>query len=770
MHSIRLRYILTLAAAAWMAGISSTHASGFIVIDNPPPERPEQRPPAPLAIVRNEVATKIENQIATTTVEQEFYNPNDRNIEGTYLFPVPKNSRIDKLEMDVSGKMMEAELLPAEKARSIYENIVRSQKDPALLEYIGRDTFRLRIFPIEAKSKKRVRLTYSELLAYDAGTVKFRYPLSTERLSSAPLEKVSVSVEIRSKSGLGPVLCPTHEAEIKRDGPGAATVEWSARDTVPDSDFEVIFTPAKAKTDRLAASVMTWRRDRDEDGYFLLLASPPPGKQREGEAALKDVVLVADTSGSMAGEKMLQAKKALAFCIENLNDNDRFELIGFSTEVRPVFESLVEANESHRARALEAVEKMKPIGGTAIEAALNAALQTLKGSERPAIVIFVTDGLPTVGETDPDKLIAAVTKAGPNVRIFSFGVGNEVNTRLLDGIAEKTRAFSQYVAEKEDLEIKLSSFFMRISDPVLTALECAPEGPVKWQSRYPASLPDLFSGDQLVLSGRYSGSGKATIRLRGKAAGKDVEHTFEAEFPEQAEENEFVARLWATRRVAWLLDEMRDGREEKELVDEITRLAREFGIVTPYTAYLILEDEARRNVPVAQRTFKEMDRNEVARRVAQSALESFKADEAGEAAVAGARVQNLMKYAGSDMAGSGGTMPGSREAWRAVVASGAVSETMPAEMESSGLEEARRTVADVASAMRRVGGKTFIQNGAQWIDTGAQALSGGKPRRIQFNSAAYYELLASSPDSAPWLSLGKNMLIAHNGELIEIYE
>ncbi len=769
MHSLYPRLFVALIAAIWLARLSPSHASGFIVVERSRPLVPETRPFAPIANVRHEITTKIENQLATTTVEQEFYNPNDRNLEGTYLFPVPKNSRIDKLQMDVGGKMIDAELLPAEKARSIYEDIVRSQKDPALLEYVDRDTFRLRIFPIEAKSKKRVRLTYTQLLAYDAGTVKFRYPLSTAGVSRVPVEKASLRVDIKSATGVGPVLCPSHEATITRDGPNAVTVTWEEHDFVPNGDFEVVFT--QAKTSEIAASVITWRRAGDDEGYFLLLASPPPAKGREDQASPKDVVLVADTSGSMAGEKMLQAKKALAFCIANLNDDDRFELIGFSTEVRPVFQSLVAANESHRARALEAVEKMKAIGGTAIEGALTEALETLRGSDRPAIVIFVTDGLPTVGESDSQKIIATATKAGPNVRIFSFGVGSEVNTRLLDGIAEKTRAFSQYVVEKEDLEIKLSNFFTRISDPVLTALECEPEGSVKWQSRYPASLPDLFSGDQLVLSGRYSGSGKTTIRLRGKVDGKHVEHTFEAEFPVLAEENEFVARLWATRRVAWLLDEMRDGREEKELVDEITRLAREFGIVTPYTAYLILEDEARRNVPLAQRTFQEIDRNEAARRVAQSALESFRAHIAGEAAVAGARVQNLMKYAGSDLAGAAGSVPGgSREAWRAVVASGPVSETAPGEPDLVRLAEARQKVADVASATRRVGGKTFIQNGAQWVDAEAQALTSEKLRRIQFDSVPYYELLASSPDAARWLSLGKNVLIAHKDELIEIYE
>src|SRR5207248_1337057 len=328
-----------------------------------------------------------------------------------------------------------------------------------------------------------------------------------------------------------------------------------------------------------------------------LLAAPTVAK--ETRPAPKDVVFIVDTSGSMAGAKLQQAKKALQFCVENLNTNDRFEIVRFSTEAESLFGKLSEADSEHRKRASNFIADLKPIGGTAIADALQTALKArTEKSERPFVIIFLTDGLPTVGTRNPDEIVADVKKAG-DARIFSFGIGSDINTQLLDQIAEGTRAFSQYVLENEDLEVKVSNFYTRIKEPVLTNVRLEFGGGVRTSKLYPAQIPDLFKGDQLVLTGRYTvvaGGGdpgrEVEAKLTGMANGREQTFTYKVKFDDSS--NDYVARLWATRRVGFLLDEIRIHGETSELRDEASDLARRYGIVTPYTAYLIVEDEDRR--------------------------------------------------------------------------------------------------------------------------------------------------------------------------------
>src|ERR1035437_6458999 len=388
--------------------VPQCRADGFIVVDPAhwrPGPRPRPMPPpwphqpydfAPLEVTYDHVNVKIDDQIATTSVDQEFYNPNSQQLEGTYLFPVPKGAQINKFAMDIGGKQVEAELLPADKARRIYEDIVRKLKDPALLEYADRDVFKVRIFPIEPNSKKRLTLSYTQVLKSDAGLVSYVYPLNTEKFSAKPIKNVSVKVELQTKRPLKSIYSPSHSVEIKRHGADRATAGFEATDVKPDTDFALYFAPEK---DELGVNLLTHRQN-DEHGYFLLLASPGVDV-KEKQVAMKDIAFVLDTSSSMAGKKLAQAKKALQFCVENLNDGDRFEIIRFSTEVEPLFNGLVSASKANRAKANDFIKDLKPIGGTAIDDALRKALDLHMNIDKtpgyPLVVIFLTDGRPKIG-------------------------------------------------------------------------------------------------------------------------------------------------------------------------------------------------------------------------------------------------------------------------------------------------------------------------------------------------------------------------------------
>ena len=757
------RWIALIVGMVLTMATVSAFADGFIIIKEPgpwptfPPNRPIPPGPrphafAPLEVSYHHVRVKIDGQIATTSVDEEFYNPNPQRLEGTYLFPIPKGAQIDRFAMDIGGQQVQAELLAADKARQIYEDIVRKMRDPALMEYADRDVFKVRIFPIEPNSRKRVTLSYTQVLKADAGLVSYTYPLNTEKFSAKPVKNVSVQVELQSQRPLKTIYSPTHSVEIKRHGSDHASVGYEASDVLPDTDFTLYFAPEK---DEIGVNLLAHKTDAD-DGHFLLLVSP--GLDEHAKNVMpKDVAFVLDTSGSMAGPKLQQAKRALQFCVENLNDQDRFELIRFSTEVEPLFGELVTADESNRGKAEDFIKHLRAIGATAIDDALQKALALHPASGgRPFVVIFITDGMPTVGTTDENQILADVKKAGgESTRVFCFGVGGDVNTHLLDKITEQTRAFSQYVLPEEDIEVKVSSFLTKIKDPVLANPSIQFTGGARASKMYPSPLPDLFRGDQLVLSGCYSGKGSTAIVLEGTVNGEKKKFTYEVTFPERDEEHEFAARLWATRRVGYLLDEVRLHGENAELRDEITSLARQYNIVTPYTAYLITEDEDRRRVPLAMQSMSKLSSDREARVAAKENWSAFKDETGGDKALAGARYSRELKFADSSAAA---TVNGAVEANRSL---GFGEGSLSVQTNAAALaENAKARLANDSQQGQLVAGKNFFQNaGNVWVDSQAQQFQNAKPQRIQFNSAEYFDFAAKHPRALSWLALGTNVPI-----------
>ncbi len=745
--------------AAALALPSALGADGLIVIHDPPPRLAGHFRFAPLEVRYHQVSVDIRELAATTTVDQEFFNPNDAVLEGTYLFPLPAGAVIDRLAMELDGRMSEAELLPADKARAIYEEIVRKSRDPALLEYVGRGAFRLRVFPIEPGSAKRIRLRYTQLLASDSGLSEYVYPLNTEKFSSAPLGRVSLTVTLEGRQPLKSLYCPTHEVEIRRDGQRRAVVGWEARDAWPDTDFKLVFS---RESDPLGINLLSFRRP-GEEGYFLLLASPGLSPER---VQPKDICFVMDTSGSMAGGKLEQARQALAFCLDNLNAGDRFELIRFATEAQPLFGELAPAEPAALRSAREFVAGFKPLGGTAIGDALDLALRLRRGGRdgrdgqdgRPYLVLFLTDGLPTVGETREEALVEGIRRAGDGTRIFCFGVGTDVNTHLLDRIAQDSRALSRYVLPGEDLELGLSSFYSKIRDPVLGDLSLAFSNPkVRVRLLQPAALPDLFNGEVLAVFGRYSGSGAAAARITGNFGGKKVEFTADVHFPAVSEEPVWIPRLWAARRVGWLLDQIRLNGESAELRDEVIRLAREQGIVTPYTAYLVLEDEARRGVPLELRSFQEMEQDRAVSGAARSRLDSVRAEAAAPERRTGAEaVANAQSVQGLKDSSSVGALQKEEGLEKSTAAAG------PAR----GYRDWQAR--NYALAVKVVGGRAFFQNGTLWTDTKAQGRPALKRRQVRFAGAEYFELLARNRDIAAFLALGNNLDVVVDDTLIQI--
>jgi Ca-activated chloride channel family protein len=678
-------------------------ADGIIIPEPPWPPGPAPEP-IWLTIRYHRVTVTIENQIATTRVDQVFVNEHNWEAEGTYIFPLPPGATVNQFTMWVDGKPIEAEILPADKARAIYEEIVRSRRDPALLEYVGRDVVQARIFPIPPGGERRIQLEYTQVLPLEGGMVRYVYPLDTERFSARPLEEVSIRVDIKSPVPLKAVYSPTHQDQVYIDRDEyRATVSYEETDVLPDRDFQLVYTVGK---EEVGLTLLTYREPPD-DGFFLLLVAPPLRAER---VQPKDILLVLDISGSMMGEKIEQAQDALVYVLERLNPEDRFNIIAFSTGVRYWARGLRPASEAGEAR--QWVERLKATGGTDIHSALLEALAQAD-QERPTVLIFLTDGQPTEGVVEIDRILEAVRRAAPrNVRLFPFGVGDDVNAVLLDTLAQEHRGAPAYVRPGERIDEAISAFYAKVQAPVLTDITLD-FGDVLVEDVYPRPLPDLFAGTQLILVGRYRGSGPVRIRLAGEAEGEKREFVYEGTFRATGGDS-FIPRLWAGRKIGYLLTQIRLYGERKEWVDAVIDLSVRYGIITPYTSFLIRED-----------VFTEAGREEAAEQL--KALPAAPA--VGGGAVDLAQEQARLR----DMGGVGGA-PMPREA---------------------------------AEVVRHVGSKTFFLREGVWTDAEFDP-ERMTPIPVQFGSDAYFDLLKARPEWGPYLALGERVVFLAEGTAYEV--
>ncbi len=566
---------------------SAIHAHGLLI--------PEDKSLPPLAMLNHKVRITIDDQFAVTRVEQTFRNHTARNLEATYIFPVPPGASVNRFSMWVNGKETKGELVEANKARDIYTSIVRRTQDPALLEYMDNNLLRLRVFPIPPKADQKVALRFTSIAAKEGKLVEYVYPLKTNGKATSTLEEFSLTASIKSEHNVSNVYSPTHSISLKRTNDREVTVTFDRNQALLDKDFQLFYDTGDKD---IGLTALTHRPLSGDKGYFTLLITPRIEMAKRYQVP-RDLVLVLDTSGSMRGAKMEQARKALKYCLDNLGASDRFGLINFATTVNRYEDKLLPVNSEQVAKAKKWVEELEATGGTAINDALASALELRSNEEgRSFTVVFFTDGLPTIGETDADKIVKnTLAKNTANTRIFTFGVGDDVNATMLDRLADKTRALSTYVRPAEDIENKVSGLYSKISNPVLTNLKLTATADIKFSEIYPPELPDLFHGSQLIVLGRYSGKGAAAVKLSGQVGMESREFVYELMFPAKTgEEREFVEHLWARRKVGYMLDQIRANGEKPELVQEVVRLAKKYGITTPYTSYLVVPDAA---MPVA---------------------------------------------------------------------------------------------------------------------------------------------------------------------------
>jgi len=598
--SVHVRLALLAAAFALASFPQLSLAQGVLVVtgSGPPIRLPRPIPPMPTPpphsykIKEIDIHATLSGQVAQVQVSQSFVNTGSQPLEVSFIFPLPYDGAIDRLTLLIDGKEVPAQLLPKDEARRKYEEIVRRNQDPALLEWMGSGFFQTSVFPVPAGAERKVTLRYSQLCRQDHGLTDFLFPLSTAKYTSQPVEKVNIELAIESTADIKNVYSPTHTVDIQRADARHAVVRFKAENQIPTSDFRLLYDVGAGQ---VGMSLLSYRPSEGEEGYFLLLASPEI-KAATTEHAPKTVVFVVDRSGSMSGEKIEQAKGALRFVLNNLRDGDLFNIVAYDSDIQSFRPELQKFDADTRQAALGFVEGLYAGGSTNIEAALATALGQLQDSSRPTYVLFLTDGLPTAGEQNETKLAAAAQGANKvRARIFAFGVGYDVNSRLLDKLVRGNFGQSEYVRPNENIEANVSRLYARIESPVLTDVALAfefdgvkPEDGPQVTRIYPAGAFDLFEGEQMVVVGRYKRSGAVKIRGTGHIGGAEQKFEFAADFAPRAADSTFgfVEKLWAVRRVGEILDQLDLQGKNEELIKELVALSTRHGILTPYTSFL----------------------------------------------------------------------------------------------------------------------------------------------------------------------------------------
>ncbi len=681
-------------------------SDGFVIVP-PTPRLPE---PIQVEVKYHRVDIEISHQLSKVHIDQVFVNPNNVEVEGRYIFPIPEEASISDFVLYVDGEKLHGEVMNADEALRIYEDIVSRMIDPAILRYAGQDMFEARIYPFPARGERRVEMDYEQLVRKDGDLYRFIYPLSTERFSSAPLEDASVVVRLKSEEPIKNIHSPSHDIEVEYISSREVEVSWEAREVKPDIDFVLYYSLAE---EEVGMNCLSYKPHRDEPGYFMLLASVGSDEVR---TMPKDIIFVVDRSGSMRGERMDRVKEALTYCVNHLGEEDRFNIIAFSSGTDVLFTDLRGSSKYNIEEARDFIDGIEARGGTNISRSLEEAFSNDFTEGRPAFIVFMTDGYPTVGELDLGKIVEMVEDFD-RARVFLFGIGtDDINAVLMDAMAEGGRGLTEYVDDGDSLRLAISSFYGKISNPVMTDIEIS-YGSAGVYDVVPHIYPDLFEGQQLIVTGRYRNAGRVRIEMQGNTGREKDEYSLSVNLPSYDDELDFIGRYWAMRQIGTLLKEIRLNGENEELVNEIIELGMEFGVVTPYTSYLVIEDE--KDIAGLPAPMREMGM--------RGAGEHLIADITSSEAYGGTSVR----------------------------LSGAIDE----------MKAGRVYQTEVNSVINYLNGKTFINEGPTWKQTD---YDGQRTENIEYGSEKFFDLLRKDPGIGDFMALG-DVIFEYQGTWYKIY-
>ena len=764
-RSIRLVLAALTCCIAPFAVPAPAHALGWLV--------PTNASVPPLAIRSHHVSVGVRERIAETSVTQVFLNSTSQTLEATYVFPVPEGASVSGFAMWVNGQRVDGELLDAGTARTVYEQIVARMRDPGLVEYIGDNLFRARVYPILPGAEQRIEIRFTQTLDYQGSVVRYHYPLRAGAAYGATLETLSIQADLASRTAIQSVYSPTHPIAVTRDGDHHVIAALSGSRVSLDQDFDLYYTVAD---EEVGLSLLT-HRDPGDDGYFLAMISPRT-ELSEAQVGAEEVIFVMDTSGSMAGDKLQRAQAALDYMLGRLRPTDYFQVVRFSTDVEPLFDAghSMPASAENVARAQRFGSHFVASGGTAIGSALTTALRTHPPSGAlPRMVVFLTDGTPTVGQTDPGAITRNVTTLAAGARLFVFGVGDDVNTTFLDGLADANGGVGDYFRDGSELQRRMTAFFDRVSYPVFTDLQLTMPGAEAYDV-YPRDLGHLYRGEQLLVVGRYRGNGPGRVVLEGRFGGESTtrEMSYDVSYASAEPRNEFLPRVWAVRKVGTLLDDIRLHGERPELHDEVVVLARHFGIVTPYTSYLVVPDApmappspptwARGPGDTRTQAMPDAPTRVMEESTVASDFDGFPGQhERPSSGSAGRPASAPPPPPATTTTGSTSTpsyAPPSPSHATTADGTGEAGRRLSARLRE--MRSADRADEDQASSVRVVLGRTFSLVGGRWIDE--RFHEGGRVLRVRSMSEAYFAILVARPELRPAFALGSAVVVTLEGD------
>jgi len=677
---------------------------------------------------RSDVRVELADHVLRYEIEERFVNRGATLGEADYLFPLPTNAAFQNLALSIDGELVAGETMNAGQARNIYESIVRARRDPALVEWMGHGLLHARIFPLEPGRERTVVIRFQSVAPREGDALRIDYfrggaPGTTNVRDGGD---ASFTLSYRQAPELGAPFSPTHQLDVAdRDGRRVVTVRGDARDVT-------LLVPVRARNE--AAITALNYAPGNEDGFTLLSVAPPAG--RRADVIPRDVTLVLDVSGSMNGRKIEQARAAGRQLLSTLHEADRFRLIDFSSDVHTFRDDFVAATPDNVREATRYLAALDASGSTNIEGALREALRPAVVRGRLPVILFVTDGEPTVGDTRPDHLAAMATDANAHAeeprRIFTFGLGSDVNVGLLEQLALQGRGTSQFVRPDESVERMVGIVADRLVGPVLTDVRVHVDGDVHLSRMLPGETTDIFADRDLSLVARYSGHGRARVVVEGRRGSTPVTWTSTVDFPDRDRENSFVSRLWATQRVGYLSAEKRRNGASSEVDDEIRSLGERYGIPTEFTSYLVTE---RQDLPV------------------RTAMMGAGGGQVAAAAPAAMKAR-AMAAANVDF-----------ESAKAASAQRTMSNV--AAIDSLSLANGRpMRDQDEARATRRVDGRTFVLHDGAWTDVRYHA--GMQVTKIKPYSKAYFDLLQQVPELKSVFVLGDNLVVVGKTDAVRL--
>ena len=560
-------------------------------------------PGVPLWLKSYDADMTIADQMAVTHVDQVFKNETYQRMEGIMVFPLPPDAIVTEVALWINGVRVLGEVMEKDTARAVYNSIVQPQRDPALVEYVGQNVFKLSVFPIEpngnAMSERRIEITYAELLPYDAGNIDYKFFMKTVNLSSKPVQRASLRCSLTAQQDILSFACPSHAGTpyvaITRVNNRQYQATYGNENAFSEKDLvfryalnfadfalnHLVYVPDPAKPMFFDAA--------GDNPYFLLWITPP-NSITQSNVIRKNLVLVADVSSSMAGTRIIQLRHALNTMVDTLNSIDGFNIVAFGTGVSKFKPDIVDVSNARRTEAHTYINQLAEGGLTNMEGALKAAFLSAWQDTCMNAVVFLTDGKPTwPTTTTAQSVIDTVARYNPaRNALYAFGIGADVDTTFLSRLSAENNGSYQTIASDDSIASMMAKFMKKISYPLIRNISLN-YGTLESFDVYPRVLPNLYAGSQLTVQGRFQKPVSSAITFRGLQGSREIIMRQNVDFTREAVNHPFVPCMWASAKIDYLLDQIALYGQQKELVDNVKVLGKKYGIITPYTSILVVE-------------------------------------------------------------------------------------------------------------------------------------------------------------------------------------